>query len=102
MKPEKVLKTNLILDDDDEEEKKESLPKIVDLSINDLSEIEIKNPLTVLDESKSSMKLRKPKKRSHYQIPGVFMMLEEDIIDEVIDGDEGIVNRRLPMNSYNL
>lgn len=29
------------------------------------------------------------------------MMLEEDIIDEVIDGDEGIVNRRLPINTYN-
>ena len=26
--------------------------------------------------------------------------LEEDI-DEIIDGDEGIVNRRLPLNSYN-
>lgn len=66
MKPEKVLKTNLILDDDCEEEKKEQLPKIDDLSIKDLSEIEIKNPLTVLDESKSAKKLRKPKKRSHY------------------------------------
>jgi hypothetical protein len=83
------------------EEQKEIMPKIEDSSIKDLSEIEIKNPLTILDESKSSKKLRKPMKRSHYQIPGVFMMLEEDIIDEVIDGDEGIINRRLPMNSYN-
>ena len=74
------------------------MPKIEDPSIKDLSEIEIKNPLTVLDESKSSKKLRKPNKRSHYQIPGLFMMLEEDIIDEVLDGDEG---RRLPVNQYN-
>jgi hypothetical protein len=29
------------------------------------------------------------------------MMLEEDIIDEVLDGDEGIINRRLPVNQYN-
>jgi hypothetical protein len=98
-KPEKVLKTNLILDEDEEEEeKKELVPKIEDPSIKDLSEIEIKNPLTVLDEAKSTKKLRKPNKRSHYQIPGVFMMLEEDIIDEVLDGDEGIINRRLPVN----
>jgi hypothetical protein len=96
-KPEKVLKTNLILDDDDEEEKKELAPKIEDPSIKDLSDIEIKNPLTILDESKSSKKLRKPNKRSHYQIPGLFM-LEEDFIDEVLDGDEGIINRRLPVN----
>ena len=74
------------------------VPKIEDPSIKDLSEIEIKNPLTVLDEAKSTKKLRKPNKRSHYQIPGVFMMLEEDIIDEVLDGDEGIINRRLPVN----
>ena len=102
-KPEKVLKTNLILDDEDqeEEEKKELVPKIEDPLIKNLSEIEIKNPLTVLDESKSTKKLRKPNKRSHYQIPGVFMMLEEDIIDEVLDGDEGIINRRLPVNQYN-
>lgn len=97
-KPEKVLKTNLILDDDDEEEKKEFLPKLEDSSLKDLSEIEIKNPLTILDESKSTKKLHKPNKRSHYQLPGVFMMLEEDIIDEVLDGDEG---RRLPVNHYN-
>ena len=66
-KPEKVLKTNLILDEDEEEEEKKELsPKIEDPFIKDLSEIEIKNPLTVLDESKSTKKLRKPSKRSHY------------------------------------
>lgn len=25
----------------------------------------------------------------------------EDELDEVLDGDEGIINRRLPLNTYN-
>ena len=29
------------------------------------------------------------------------MMFDENNIDEFLDGDEGIVNRRLPVNSYN-
>jgi hypothetical protein len=27
--------------------------------------------------------------------------INEDELDEVVDGDEGVINRRLPLNSYN-
>ncbi len=50
-------------------------------------------------EGRNTKKPKKPSKRQQYQ--GIFMMVDEDNIDEVLDGDEGIVNRRLPVNSYN-
>jgi hypothetical protein len=78
------------------------------LLIRDLSEIEIKNPITILEEVKSNKKASRkvqPSKRK-----GAFIqpfhtfgnpVIDDDICDEEIDGDEGIISRRLPMNSYN-
>lgn len=50
----------------------------------------------MLGQSRSSKRNKKPSKRQ-----GVNMMFDENNIDEFLDGDEGIVNRRLPVNSYN-
>ncbi len=45
------------------------------------------------DVSRSNhQKKKRTKKRSR---------IYDDELDEVLDGDEGIVNRRLPINSYN-
>jgi hypothetical protein len=80
------------------EEEKIEQSKQENISIKDLSEIEIRNPI-VFEEVKSN---RKQLRRSG----GAGMVrrsnqaLDEDM-DEVIDSDEGIVNRRLPLNSYN-
>ena len=86
---------------DQEEEKKRD-----DLSIKDLSEIEIKNPV-ILEEVKSNRKSKKSNRNANKKSIGVSgpllgggFGLEEEL-DEVLDGDEGIINRRLPLNSYN-
>lgn len=57
-----------------------------DMALIDLSEIDIRNPMHMVEESKLASKKKN---------------LREDDFDEVIDGDEGIINRRLPLNSYN-
>lgn len=69
-----------------------------DLSIKDLSELEIRNPL---EESKRSAKKRSNLIRSRRSVQINGGMMNEEEVDEDIDGDEGIVNRRLPINSYN-
>jgi hypothetical protein len=58
--------------------------------IKDLSEIEIKNA--------GPPPAEEDKKRSSKRGNGGVKRFAEDEIDEVVDGDEGIVNRRLPIN----
>ena len=56
--------------------------------------MEIKNPM---EESKKSSKRRINMMWSRRSGGGA----NEEELDEIMDGDEGIINRRLPLNSYN-
>ncbi len=75
--------------------------------IKDLIEIESKNPITILDEQRGSKKNKKMSNKrmgvSPIQPFNTFgnNNLEDEIGDEEIDGDEDIINRRLPLNTYN-
>jgi hypothetical protein len=83
-----------------------------DISIRDLSEIEIKNPISIFEEMKSNKKVKKTYPQSKRQVMGLKpfktfgppignSLADDEVCDEEIDGDEGIISRRLPLNSYN-
>jgi hypothetical protein len=67
------------------------------IEVDSLNSIDIRNPL---EESKRSGKKKSSMIHSR-RLQNSSAVYNEDELDEVVDGDEGVINRRLPINSYN-
>ncbi|CDW89738.1 ring finger protein [Stylonychia lemnae] len=67
----------------------------------ELMKLILKNPL---EESKKTTKKRTTnmlQSRRSGNIMNHHLLVGDEDLDEVVDGDEGVINRRLPLNSYN-
>ncbi len=49
------------------------------------------------NDQEESKKVKSSRRKSGFHV----RKSEQDEVDEIIDGDEGIINRKLPINNYN-